>query len=198
MEGALIPKSNVDELRPYLEDGVYENLENQIKSLATDVQTIDVNQNLIQAASIKKGGKLTWPELQALFKRGNDFNAKCNRYWFNRGGISEVNLIDKKRLDTYLPPINGNAGMIISRKATTLSDIQLTTFENYLKEIEAKYFTGKGISSSKTNLQNLEGDYYLEIPESNRIFYESNLEMQRLAAPGGATKNGVKIIYQVE
>lgn len=39
---------------------------------------IDVGQEITDLSK-KKGRKLTWPEVKALFKRGNDFNKKAVR-----------------------------------------------------------------------------------------------------------------------
>ncbi len=63
--------------------------------------------------------------------------------------------------------------MIISRKATNLEEIELSTFENYLKEMKRKYSSGTTIRSNKYSQldgKKLEGDLYLEIPESNKSF----------------------------
>jgi len=77
---------------------------------------------------------------------------------------------------------------IVSRKATTLSQIPSSTFEGYLKELTTKYEKGKIIRSDKYKTgfgaidgQPLSGEYFLEIPLSNKIFYESNQSFQDLA-----------------
>lgn len=67
--------------------------------------------------------------------------------------------------------------MIISRKATDLEDIQLETFESYLREMKNKYFDGALIRSDKYPFldgHKLSGKKYLEIPESNKSF--SNID----------------------
>lgn len=133
----------------------------------------------IDAIQQSPKAKPTWPEIQALFKRGNDFNAKGRlEYEYN-----EINLSDGKRLDSYIP-----GEEIVSRKATTLSQIQTSTFEGYLKELTTKYQKGKTIRSNKyqdapgaIDGQQLSGDYYLEIPTSNKSFFESSQILQDLA-----------------
>jgi hypothetical protein len=102
-----------------------------------------------------------------LFKRGNDFNrqaAKNDWYPFN-----EVHLSNGKRLDSY----NAVKGEIVSRKATSLNNIQKSTFEGYLKELNNKYPAGTTIRSNKypqIDGQQLMGKQVLEIPESNQTF----------------------------
>ena len=102
--------------------------------------------------------------------RGNEFNKKAEKiYDFN-----EIHLENGKRLDSYIPPTMDKKGMIISRKATDLESIELSTFESYLKEMKNKYSAGIKIRSDKYKNQldgkKLEGDLYLEIPESNKSF----------------------------
>ena len=131
--------------------------------------------------AIQSLGKIkpTWPELQALWKRGNNFNAKGRiEYEYN-----EIHLADGKILDSYIP-----GKEIISRKATSLSMIKIGTFEGYLKELTTKYRKGKIIRSNKymdgpeaIDGQPLEGEYFLEIPSSNRVFYETNDDFKLLA-----------------
>lgn len=89
-----------------------------------------------------------------------------------------------KRLDSYIP-----GKEIVSRKATTLSNIKESTFEGYLKELTTKYKKGTKINSMKIS-GILEGDYILEIPTSNKIFFENNKELNNLAE-----KYNVKIKY---
>ncbi len=156
-----------------------------------DKEIVEGLTNEANDIAIKKGRKLSWEEVKALFKRGNDFNAKARfKYEFN-----EINLADGKRLDSYIP-----GKEIISRKATTLSDIKPETFEGYLKELTTKYEKGKSINSTKFNnrpdlignssINKLEGNYYLEIPSSNKNFYESSQKLKILAE-----KYNVKIKY---
>lgn len=70
--------------------------------------------------------------------------------------------------------MNGVEGMIVSRKATNLEEIELSSFESYLKEMKNKYALGTKIRSNKYKKQLdgkiLEGKQILEIPESNKNF----------------------------
>ncbi len=101
--------------------------------------------------------------------RGNNFNETAViEGWYP---YDEVTLVGGKRVDSYRPPKDGNRGEIVSRKATDLGDIQLSTFEKYLDELKVKYAPGKAINAPKygNDLKGkvLEGDLYLEIPDSN-------------------------------
>lgn len=149
-----------------------------------DAQKIGIDgvDALADAAEVVGKTKPTWPELMALFKRGNDFNEKArDLYEYN-----EIVLKNGKRLDSYIP---GEA--IISRKATTLSEIKLSTFEGYLKELTTKYKKGEELNSSKLPKgETLEGEYKLEIPSSNKDFYESSAAMKELAE-----KYNVEVIF---
>ena len=99
--------------------------------------------------------------------RGNEFNRKAEKNnWYK---YSEVHLENGKRLDSY----DAVKGEIVSRKATDLENIELSTFESYLKEMKSKYSSGTTIRSNKYSQldgKKLEGDLYLEIPESNKSF----------------------------
>ncbi|WP_291869854.1 hypothetical protein [Maribacter sp.] len=162
---------------------------NKIKeSLTSGAQFLDEVEDaseIIEDLSKLRGRKLTWEEVKRLFKRGNDFNRKgWKNYDFN-----EINLLDKKRLDSYIP-----GKEIISRKATTLSEIKAATFEKYLKELTTKYKVGKIIDSSKLPKNTkLSGQYYLEIPLSNKSFFENSITFKNLAK-----KYNVKIKYLAE
>ena len=84
-----------------------------------------------------------------------------------------IHLENGKRLDSYIPPTMDKKGMIISRKATDLESIELSTFESYLKEMKNKYSKGIKIRSDKysdLDGKTLEGKQILEIPESNKNF----------------------------
>jgi len=101
--------------------------------------------------------------------RGNAFNDKAKQ-WYN---FNEIHLQNGKRLDAYVPPSNGNLGEIISRKATNLEEIEIATYEHYLKEMQSKYFAGIRIRSNKyPDLDGdlLQGKQILEIPSSNQNF----------------------------
>ncbi len=102
--------------------------------------------------------------------RGNAFNKKAvDNEWYP---YNEVHLGNGKRVDSYKPPANGNPGEIISRKATDLGDIKLSTFESYLNEMVSKYSPGTAINSPKYSPaldgQTLQGQMFLEIPASNQ------------------------------
>jgi len=166
------------------EKGLAEALNNG--SLEQDLVESSSNEIKDLASNAKK--KLTWEEVRAYFKRGNDFNDKGRlKYKYN-----EINLVDGKRLDSYIP-----GKEIVSRKATTLSGIKPQTFEGYLKELVAKYEKGKAINSPKygNDFKNdvLKGDYFLEIPTSNKMFFESNNKLKELAG-----KYNVSIKYLEE
>ena len=155
-----------------LDEGVDPSIRGNIYALTDPDAAID-------AIQTSQKTKPTWPEIQSLWKRGNDFNAKGRlEYEYN-----EINLVDGKRLDSYIP-----GEEIVSRKATTLSEIQVSTFEGYLKELTTKYKKGKIIRSNKymdgpgaIDGHTLSGDYFLEIPSSNRGYYEAGEELQALS-----------------
>ncbi len=113
----------------------------------------------------KKGRKLTWPELRALWKRGNDFNKKArNNDWYD---VHELHLKNGKRLDSY----DHDLGEIVSRKATDFDNIEKRTFEKYLKEIDQKYAPGTEIRSNAypdLDGELLHGQKILEVPASNQ------------------------------
>ncbi|MGE7928293.1 hypothetical protein [Lysinibacillus xylanilyticus] len=103
--------------------------------------------------------------------RGNAFNKKSVvEEWYP---CNEVHLSNGKRLDSY-DPIKGE---IVSRKATDLGNIELSTFESYLKEMKVKYEPGTIIRTDKyadfippIDGQPLKGKQILEIPASNKNF----------------------------
>lgn len=100
--------------------------------------------------------------------RGNKFNDTAkNNEWYD---FNEVHLENGKRLDSY-DPIKGE---IISRKATDLENVELSTFESYLKEMKNKYPEEMKIRSDKYKNQldgkALKGKQILEIPENNKSF----------------------------
>jgi hypothetical protein len=123
--------------------------------------------------------RLDWKEARDYWlndspmARGNAFNKKAwddewYPYW-------EVYLENGKYVDGYDPI----AKEIISRKATNLEDIDISTFEAYLKEMKNKYAPGTIIKSKKPNYDKLfdtplEGRQILEIPSSNQNF--SNMQ----------------------
>lgn len=94
-----------------------------------------------------------------------------------------MHLFYGKRLDSYIP-----GKEIVSRKATSLDKIKTATFEKYLKELTTKYKKGMIIKSNKyskkpfnINGQKLSGEYFLEIPLSNKAVYESSKTLKGLA-----------------
>lgn len=132
--------------------------------------------------TIKKGKKLTFEELKKFWKRGNDFNKKAkDNLWYPHHELwlehpSRIYPVNHKlagqkmrfRLDSYDPSGNGK---IVSRKATTLEEIQFSTFEKYCKEVSDKYPVGAKIARKEDGLGDvLKGEFYLEIPESNKSF----------------------------
>jgi len=133
-----------------------------------DTDIIEVSEKIADV-STKKRRRLTWEEVKALFKRGNDFNKKAVRNrWYK---YDEVHLANGKRLDSY----DDVAGEIISRKATDLENIKFETFERYLKEMHQKYPAGTEIRSlkySELRGQFLIGQQILEIPSSNQNFFD--------------------------
>ena len=174
-----IAKNIARKLDDSVEPDVPTKIDDAIKRGDVDAETLEEVTAEVQDIAASKKKKLSWQEIQALFKRGNDFNRKGRlEYDYN-----EVNLADGKRLDSYIP-----GKEIVSRKATTLSEIQPSTFEGYLKELTTKYQKGKTIRSDKYKTgqgaidgRPLSGEYYLEIPLSNKVFYENNQTFRYLA-----------------
>lgn len=149
--------------------------------------------------SAKNGRKLTWDEVKALFKRGHDFNTKARGgYRYNEVTLKGINGNSGKRLDTYIPGV-----AIISRKATTLSNIKPETFKKYLKELITKYPKGAEINAPIfgdifTN-QRLNGDYFLEIPLSNKTFFENSNVFQQVLMQFNVDNNvliGIKYLAE--
>lgn len=117
--------------------------------------------------------RLNWKEASDYWTkdspmaRGNKFNKTAQKNeWYPH---DEIQLSNGKRLDSYNP----RKGEIISRKATDLEDIDIKTFEKYLKEMKDKYAIGTKIRSNKyreIDGQLLKGKHILEIPVSNKNF----------------------------
>jgi len=140
--------------------------------------------------------KPTWPEIQALWKRGNDFNKKAlSKYTYNEIVLEGIGGKAGKRLDSYIP-----GKEIISRKATTLSKIQPNTFKGYLNELITKYPVESVLNSRKLPKgTKLSGDYFLEIPLSNKTFFESSEIFQKVLDDfNKLNKVDVKIKYLAE
>lgn len=196
VNGAKARPDLVDSWRFLDEAGVDDAIRKNIDALADPDAALDA----IQASG---KAKPTWPEIQALFKRGNDYNAKARiKYGANKSEIvlKGVNGKAGKRLDTYIPPSGGKAGEIISRKATTLSEIQPNTFKNYLNELITKYPKGAELNSSKFPAgTKLDGDYFLEIPTLNKSFFESSTVFQKVLSDFNTAKGvDIKIKYLAE
>ncbi len=178
------------------EIGLNKWLKNIDEDLVEDV-LIKANQE-----ALDKGKKLTFKQLQAFWKRGNDFNAKVRKldiYEFNEIWLTHPTRVYHKghkfagkprrfRLDSW---DNLGDGKIVSRKATTLSEIKPSTFENYLKEIEFKYPEGSKIANPEYG-DKIFGKKYLEIPESNKTF--KNIEEYKKLAE----EYDIEIIFQPE
>ena len=119
--------------------------------------------------------RLNWKEARDYWlndspmARGNAFNKKAVREgWYD---YDEIYLSNGKRLDSY----DEISGEIISRKATDLENIDISTFESYLKELKNKYAEGTIIRSNKypeIDGKPLKGKQILEIPEINKNYSE--------------------------
>lgn len=126
--------------------------------------------------------------------RGNAFNETARiEGWYP---FDEVNLANGKRVDSYILPEGGMPGEIVSRIATDLGDIQLSTFESYLSEMKVKYAPGTPINAPKYGNQLkgkvLEGDLILELPDSNLNLsnIQDYIEL--------ANQKGIKLRFKVE
>ncbi|GIM50968.1 hypothetical protein CAPN003_24200 [Capnocytophaga stomatis] len=140
-----------------------------------EVLEADYQKYLVRKAKEGKTPKdrLEWKEARDYWlndsplARGNKFNDTAkNNEWYD---FNEVHLENGKRLDSYDPDL----GEIVSRKATDLESVELSTFESYLKEMKNKYSAGIKIRSDKyprLDGQILKGKQILEIPESNKDF----------------------------
>lgn len=82
------------------------------------------------------------------------------------------------RLDSWKLDESG-VGMIVSRKATNLSEIQQNTFIKYCRELQEKYPEGSNIA--RKGIENkLHGKHYLELPDSN-LNFEKIIEYKKIA-----------------
>ena len=125
--------------------------------------------------------RLNWKEARDYWlndspmARGNAFNKKAVREgWYD---YDEIYLSNGKRLDSY----DEISGEIISRKATDLENIDISTFESYLKELKNKYAEGTIIRSNKypeIDGKPLKGKQILEIPEINKNFSEIEQDVE--------------------
>ena len=152
--------------------------------------------------AVKQGRKLTLDELKSFWKRGNDFNGKSkeldwyknNEIWMTHPtkvypkGHKLAGKPRRYRLDSW---DNSGDGMIVSRKATNLSEINKDTFIRYCKEISEKYPVGSKIANAGIG-DKLFGKYYLELPDTNLKFDKMD-EYIKLAKD-----LGVEIIFKPE
>jgi len=130
--------------------------------------------------------------------RGNAFNdiGKA-KYSFNKVNL-KLSDGSNVRVDSYIQASQSptGEGMIISRKATDLVDIKESTFRSHLQEMKDKYMPGTVIRSDKYPLldgKSIEGKQYLEIPESNKSFYD--IEKYKNIAKD---EYGIEIIFLAE
>lgn len=129
--------------------------------------------------AVKKAKKaLSWDEIKAFFKRGNDYNEKIKfkkpaKYPFHEVTIEHPTLKypdgspKRFRLDSYEEGLQ-----IVSRKATDFDNIQSSTFENYCRELTNKYVEGAKITAPKypaLNGKTLKGNFKLEVPKTNEL-----------------------------
>ena len=129
--------------------------------------------------------------------RGNAFNDVGKLKYT----VNELNLkLDGKnvRVDSYVPPSESadGIGKIISRKATDLVDIKESTFRGHLQEMVNKYSPGTLIRSDqypRLDGKTIQGKQYLEIPESNKSFYD--IERYKSIA---RDEYGIEIIFLAE
>lgn len=174
-----------------------------IAKLTAEVGDDLVEDVLIDASEeiLDKGKKLTLEEVKAYWKRGNDFNAKSKRLkWYDNNEVWMTHptkvypkghkLAGKPRrfrLDSW----DKDNGMIVSRKATNLSEIKQSTFEKYCKEIKEKYPKGSKIANEGIGKE-LDGKYYLELPDANLNFNKIE-EYKKIAKD-----LGVELIFKPE
>ncbi|MDR6969460.1 hypothetical protein J2X31_003491 [Flavobacterium arsenatis] len=178
-------------------DKIFRELKEQIDEDLFDDVVKDGSEEIIA-----KGKKLSFRELQAFWKRGNDFNAKSkelkwyenNEIWMTHPekvypkGHKNAGKPRRYRLDSW--DKDGN-GMILSRKATNLSEINKDTFIKYCKEIKEKYPPGSKIANSEIG-DKLYGKYCLEIPDTNLKFDKID-EYKKIAKD-----LGVELIFKPE
>jgi len=203
-----------EKLRKYVDPKTLERLEelkkgNRNKFDEVEIQKFvdgldeDLLHDILEEATLlglTKGKPLSFGEIQALWKRGNDFNlsAKADASYVHEvwlyhpkkvypNGHKNAGSPQRFRLDSW----DGIEGKIVSRKATNLDEITKETFERYVKEISEKYPVGSKLANPRHG-DKLTGSYYLEIPESNSSFGKLT-EYQELAS-----KYNVEIIFRPE
>lgn len=181
--------------------------EKALKEFVEEVgeEFIEESAEELKDITIKKGKKLSFDELKAFWNRGNDFNSKAkelNWYRYHELWLEHPTKVYPRghkfegkprryRLDSYDP---SDKGKIVSRKATTLEEIQQSTFEKYCLEVTEKYPVGSKIARKEDGLgEVLKGEYYLELPDFNKNFIKMD-EYIKLAKE----KYGVEIIFKPE
>jgi hypothetical protein len=85
----------------------------------------------------------------------------------------------------------------------TTVNIQPNTFKNYLNELITKYPKGSPINAPKFGDEFvgavLDGEYFLEIPLSNKAFFESSTEFQKVLSDFNLSKEvNINIRYLAE
>jgi hypothetical protein len=119
------------------------------------------------------------------------------KLWFDHptlkypAGHPKAGQAKRFRLDSYSPPSGTNPGKIVSRKATTFSEIQQSTFEKYLVELKEKYGVA-GTVADRANVGTFTGELILEVPKVNETFAKRILYEQL------AEQKGIKILYKLE
>jgi len=109
-----------------------------------------------------------------------------------KSALNEIVLENGMRLDSYV------AGKeIISRKATSLSEIEPETFNGYLQELITNYKKETKIKSSKTSGIS-KGDCFLEIPSSNKSFFESSTNFKEVLREFNKNKKAEVKIKQLD
>ena len=102
-----------------------------------------------KTASLYENNEIWMTHPTKVYPKGHKFAGKPKRF----------------RLDSW----DKGAGMIVSRKATNLAEINKDTFIKYCNEISEKYPPGSKIANSEIG-DKLYGKYYLEIPDTNLKF----------------------------
>jgi hypothetical protein len=176
-------------------------VDDYVRKLGSDGKFVDNGLESDYGAYVSRKGKESkpprdrsdWNEASDYMKydsptaRGNNFNRKAwDEKWYD---YWEVYLDNGKYLDGY-DPIEK---LMVSRKATDLADISEATFIKHLDELLEKYAPPRIIKSKKPGYEKLfnkslpeDATLILEIPESNRVFYDIGRYMQ-LAKEKGIT-----------
>ncbi len=179
--------------------------EGNVDGIPIDEAVIDNTLIDISAKASTKGSGLTFPEVKALWQRGNDFNAKArinnwyefDELWFNHpkkkypAGHKNAGKPRRYRLDSYTKPTNGSKGKIVSRKATNFSEIQESTFSKYLDELIDKYGQ-PGTVADRAGVGTFDGDLVLEVPDVN-LNFANRARFELLAS-----EKNIKIEYKPE